>query len=91
MSQVFHFPRYKHANTGDTCTLFNHDIPLTVLVAHNGYKFDFPILLAEIERHQNLSTDLLMKHNIHFADTLPQLRQVCALCNMNVTGRSMCL
>ena len=47
----------------------------SVLVAHNGYKFDFPMLLAELERR---STDLkshIQSCNIHFADTLPHLRQ----------------
>ena len=49
---------------------------LLVLVAHNGYKFDFPILLAEISRrpHQ-LKIDALVSHNIHFADTLTHLQQ----------------
>ena len=47
----------------------------SVLVAHNGYKFDFPMLLAKLERW---STDLkshIQSCNIHFADTLPHLRQ----------------
>ena len=49
---------------------------LLVLVAHNGYKFDFPMLLAEISRrpHQ-LKIDALVSHNIHFADTLTHLKQ----------------
>ena len=48
-----------------------------VLVAHNGFQFDVPILLAEIERRPNeLTTLALMEENIHFADTLQCLRRV---------------
>lgn len=54
-----------------------HDCYGTVLVAHNGFVFDFPLLLAEIERRPNcLSTQHFVSHNIHFGDTLPHLRQV---------------
>ena len=45
-----------------------------VLVAHNGFAFDFPLLLAEIERGQ-LNTSF-HDHNISFADSLIGLRQV---------------
>ena len=49
----------------------------TVLVAHNGLMYDFPLLLAEIERRpKDLSTVHLVHHNVHFADTLPHLWQV---------------
>ena len=49
----------------------------TVIVAHNGFAYDFPLLLAEIERRpKDLSTRDLVTHNIYFADTLPHLRQV---------------
>ena len=47
-----------------------------VLLAHNGFKFDFPILLAEIERRpEQLDTSCLARHRVHFADTLPVLRK----------------
>ena len=49
----------------------------SVLVAHNGYQYDFPILLAEIERSDKPElTNWLITHNIWFADTLHYLKQV---------------
>lgn len=48
-----------------------------VLVAHNGFSFDFPILLAEVERRPEvLNTSTFEAYRIHFTDTLPLLRQV---------------
>jgi len=47
-----------------------------VLVAHNGFAFDFPILLAEVERRVELQLTLFRSANIHFSDTLPLLRKV---------------
>jgi hypothetical protein len=39
--------------------------------------YDFPLLLAEIERRPNcLSTQYLVNQSMHFTDTLPHLRQV---------------
>ena len=56
---------------------YNKNFPEIVLVAHNGFAYDFPLLLAEIERRPNcLSTQHFVAKNIHFADTLPHLRQV---------------
>lgn len=53
---------------------------IIVLVAHNGFAFDFPILLAEVERRpqQLVITDFEAK-SIHFSDTLPVLRKVSIL------------
>lgn len=49
----------------------------TVLVAHNGFAFDFPILLAEVERRpMELSIKSFEANRIHFCDTLPCLRKV---------------
>ena len=47
-----------------------------VLVAHNGFTFDYPLLLAEIERTPEINVQSLKESNIHFADTLPHLRKV---------------
>ena len=48
-----------------------------VLVAHNGSKFDFPILLAEMERRpEKLAVSQLKQLQVHFADTLVYLKQV---------------
>jgi len=47
----------------------------TVLVAHNGFVFDFRILAAEVDRQ-----NLIMQFNradLGFADTLHQLQKVC--------------
>ena len=45
-------------------------------MAHNGFSYDFPILMAEIERRSGqLSVNDIITHNIDFADTLPYLRQ----------------
>ena len=44
----------------------------TVLVAHNGFSSDFPILFAEVERRPDqLSASIFETDSIHFADTLP--------------------
>ncbi len=49
----------------------------SVLVAHNGYSFDFPVLLAEVERKpRDLAGSSFVTKNIHFSDTLPLLRKV---------------
>ena len=49
----------------------------TVLVAHNGFSYDFPLLLAEIERRpKELSTANLSHCRLFFADTLLHLRQI---------------
>ena len=48
-----------------------------VLVSHNGYRFDFPMLLAEIERRpEKLALSQLLNHRIHFSDTLGYLKEV---------------
>ncbi len=52
------------------------DLPMLVLVAHNGFLYDFPILLAEIERRTELAFSLFIGGNVHFSDTLPLLRKV---------------
>ena len=54
------------------------DFHSTVLVAHNGFSFDFPMLFANVERcpHKQLAVSTFEIHNIHFADTLPLLRKV---------------
>ena len=46
----------------------------TVLVAHNGFTYDFPIMVAEVERHNKLQ--LFCGANLMFADTLSDLVQV---------------
>ena len=49
----------------------------TVLVAHNGFAYDFLLLLAEIERRpKHLNMQEFVNRNVHFADTLPHLHQV---------------
>jgi len=58
-------------------TVFNLQF-FTVLVAHNGFCFDFPILLAEVERRpRQLTVSVFEDNNIHFSDTLQLLRKVC--------------
>ena len=53
--------------------MVHHNCPHhAVLVAHNGFEFDCPLLFAEIERTAGL--DIL--ENIYFSDTLFCLRQV---------------
>jgi len=46
-----------------------------VLVAHNGFGFDFPCLLSEVSRVRG-DTSMLKDHRIHFADSLYHFRQV---------------
>ena len=40
-----------------------------ILVAHNGFVFDFPLLLSELHR-RNIPFNRLASLNLHFADTL---------------------
>jgi len=47
---------------------------VTVLVAHNGFNFDYRILAAEVERRK--LTALFIKADLGFADTLYELRKV---------------
>ena len=48
-----------------------------VLVAHNGFKFDFPILMAEVERRpESLELASFSRHKIHFVDTYPLVQKV---------------
>ena len=61
----------------NSCCLYKTIIACTlVLVAHNGFAFDFPILLAEVERHPELDLFNFRTGNVHFSDTLPLLRKV---------------
>lgn len=46
-----------------------------VLCAHNGYGFDFKILLSNMKRY-GLKDSVLQKHNLHFADTFHFCKQV---------------
>jgi len=46
-----------------------------VLVAHNGFVFDFRILAAEVER-RNLTVQF-KRADLGFADTLYELKKVC--------------
>jgi len=46
----------------------------TVLVAHNGFTYDFRIMVAEVERRNKLQ--LFCGANLMFADTLSDLVQV---------------
>ena len=48
---------------------------ITVLIAHNGYKFDFPLLFNEITRREP-AISLEMLKGIYFAESLEYLRQV---------------
>ena len=48
-----------------------------VLVAHKGFAYDFPLLLAEIERRPGqLTTSSFHDLNISFADSLIYVQQV---------------
>ena len=76
VSEVTGTPHYP-GKTG----LLHTTIPSTyhfhsVLVAHNGFSFDFPVLMAEVERRperrpESLATSIFEANNIHFSDTLP--------------------
>ena len=47
----------------------------TVLLAHKGFSFDFPILFAEVESREALDISFNL-HHIHFSDSLVLLRMV---------------
>ncbi len=53
-----------------------------VLVAHNGFNFDFPCLLSEISRVRG-DTSILEDHQIHFSDSLHHFRQVVRFMKKN--------
>ena len=46
-----------------------------VLVAHNGFAFDYPFLMTEIKRHHNLE-ESFGTAELWFADTLYDVRRV---------------
>ena len=48
----------------------------TVLLAHNGFAFDFPILFAEVESRRALDITSFHSHHIHFNDSLVLLHEV---------------
>ena len=57
--------------------IIDHTTYILVLAAHNGFRFDFPILLSEIQRRpKSLNFYNLSQLRLHFADTLGHLRQV---------------
>ncbi|XP_064397556.1 uncharacterized protein LOC135344319 [Halichondria panicea] len=61
-----------------------------VLVAHNGFSFDFPVLLAEVERRpESLATSIFEAKNIHFSDTLPLLRQMKKNGDSHLAGKKL--
>ena len=47
----------------------------SVLIAHNGFVYDFPLLFAEVDRRYPLLKNDLFKH-ICFGDSLVNLRTV---------------
>ena len=49
---------------------------IVVLVAHNGFSFDYPILMSEVESREDLSLSLFYSNDVHFSDSLPLLRAV---------------
>jgi len=68
----------------------------TLLVAHNGSKFDFRMLVYECHRH-GISLDALRSRGVHLCDSLPAARAVngksasnkLAALFQQVTGREM--
>ena len=58
----------------NSCCLYKTNT--VVLVAQYGFRFDFPILLAEVERRPQLDLFNFRTGNVHFSDTLPLLRKV---------------
>lgn len=74
VTSAYHYPGLV---SEEYCTLRYRCLKLhLVLVAHNGFAFDFPILFAEIERRPRLSTSTLITSKVHYSDTLKHLRQV---------------
>ena len=46
-------------------------------MAHNGFGFDLPVLLAEVEQcPRQFAPSIFEDHNINFSDTLLLLRKV---------------
>ena len=71
----------------DNITVYIHNfifIPLTVLLkcsfetvllAHNGFVYDYPLLYAELKRREQL-VDASLLSKVSFGDTLQFVRQV---------------
>lgn len=72
-----HHPGRHYMKYIQTVTLSILNVHFTVLVAHNGFRFDFPVLLAEVERRpKQLSLSTFRALSIHFSDTLVHLKKV---------------
>ena len=56
-----------------------------VLIAHNGFTFDFNVLISEIKRNR-MSFDLDELERLQFADSLPHLRKVIAIDKRQLTA-----
>lgn len=54
--------------------LFLYQFYCSVLVAHNGFGFDFLFLVAEVKRRK--LDDILSRANLYYADTLYDSRRV---------------
>ena len=48
-----------------------------VLVAHNGFAFDFQILAAEVERHKLIAG--FIEANLRFVDTLHEVSYIVCI------------
>lgn len=53
------------------CNVLQH----AVLVSHNGYVYNFRILISEMKRH-DIDSSIFREQNISFSDTLNHLRKV---------------
>ena len=60
----------------------------SVLIAHNGFVYDFPLLFAEVDRRYPLLKNDLFKH-ICFGDSLVNLRTV-RLRDFNFNAKKKC-
>ena len=56
------------SNVAEVVNRYYNLVHYPVLVAHNGFTFDFLILLAELHR-RNMLFNCLCSINLHFADT----------------------
>ena len=61
-----------------SCLQFPDEYPQIIFAAHNGFSFDFPLLLFESVRH---SVDTSVFENWLFVDTLHMLKQMQCILN----------
>lgn len=65
----------KHKDLSVLLSLSSTCLQYAVLVSHNGYVYNFRLLISEMKRH-DIDSSIFREQNISFSDTLDHLRKV---------------